>query len=191
MTGPGARSAIQRTAGGEAAEALDQGIRAFRAGDLDAAHAAFGNAHRRAWYDARVASWYGLTLVLVEKNYSLGVLYADQAVRGAGPLPELALNQARVALALGQREQAVRALERGLADAPGDPGLAAARDALGRRGPPFLRFLPRNNPLNHWLGRLRHRLARHGDRAQRPTPQTLGATAPPGPRPSAEEGRHA
>ena len=180
MNGHGARGAPGRVADAEAARALEEGIRAYQGGDLYAAHAAFGTAHRRAWYDARVASWYGLTLVLVDRSYGLGVLYVDQAVRGAGPLPELALNQARVALALGQRVQAVRALERGLAEAPDDPVLDAARAALGRRGPPLIRFLPRDNPLNRWLGRLRRQVGRRAARGPRPSPETLGIAAAPG-----------
>jgi hypothetical protein len=163
-----------RPAGPEAVAALEEGIRRFRRGDVEGAHQAFAGAHRRASGDPRVVSWYGVTLVLVEKNSNLGMLFADQAVRVVGPLPELALNQARVAVALGQREHAVRALERGLEAAPGHPGLTAARVALGRRRRPVLPFLPRSNVLNRWLGRLRHRwFGLRGD-ASIPSPATLG-----------------
>jgi hypothetical protein len=121
-----------------------------------------------------VVSWYGVTLVLVEKNFNLGTLLADQAVRVAGPVPELALNQARVAVALGQREHAVRALERGLEASPGHPALTAARVALGRRRRPVLPFLPRSSAPNRWLGKLRHRWFGRGGGADVPPPATLG-----------------
>jgi hypothetical protein len=163
-----------RPASPEALAALEEGIRRFRAGDLEGAHQVLEGAHRRASGDPRVVSWYGVTLVLVEKNFNLGTLLADQAVRVAGPVPELALNQARVAVALGQREHAVRALERGLEASPGHPALTAARVALGRRRRPVLPFLPRSSAPNRWLGKLRHRWFGQGGGADVPPPATLG-----------------
>ncbi len=170
-----------RAAGeGEASVAVEEGVRSFRAADLAGAHRAFERAHRRAPGDARAMSWYGVTLVLVERNSNLGVLYCDQAVRLSGPEPDLALNQARVALALGQRDRAVRAIERGLDRTPGDPGLEAAQAALGWRRRPVLSFLSREHPLNVWLGQLRSRLLRGGPPVAADTsPLTLGT--PPSP----------
>ncbi len=164
----------------EAAAAVEEGLRRFRAADLAGAHRAFEGAHRRVPRNARAMSWYGVTLVLVERNSNLGVLYCDQAVRLSGPEPELALNQARVALALGQRERAVRAIARGLDRTPGDPGLEAARVSLGWRRRPVLSFLPRESPLNVLLGKVRSRLrrSRPQDFAEA-SPLTLGSPPPP------------
>jgi Flp pilus assembly protein TadD len=141
----------------EAITAFEAGQAAFVARDVAAAHAAFERAHRRVPRDPRFMSWYGVTLVIVEKNSNLGLLLCDQALRYAGPDPELLLNQARVHLALNQRERAVRAVTRGLELWPNDPRLAAARDAIGTRREPVLGFLSRNNPFNRLLGRLRYR----------------------------------
>ena len=146
----------------EAAAALEEGLRRFRGGDPEGAHEMFGQAHRRAPSDPRIQSWYGLTLVLVEKNSNLGVVLVDGAVRNGRPDPELVINQSRVAMALGQRVRAVRALERGLAFHPGDPDLTAARLALGTRQRPVLPFLSRRNWLNRLLGRIHYKwTARH------------------------------
>jgi tetratricopeptide (TPR) repeat protein len=136
---------------------LAGGIAAFTARDLPAAHSAFERAHRAEPRAPRAMSWYGVTLVLVERNSNLGVLLCDQALRLVGPEPELLLNAARVHLALNQRERAVRHLARGLELFPAEPRLAAAWEALGRRSRPVIPFLPRGNPANVWLGRLRHR----------------------------------
>lgn len=141
----------------EALEAFEQGGAAFAARDVEGAHLAFERAHRRSPREPRFMSWYGVTLVLVERNSNLGVMLVDQALRLSGPDPELLLNQARVHLALNQRERAVRALLRGLELWPQDPRLVAAKDALGTRRAPVIPFLSRNNPLNRVLGRLRHR----------------------------------
>jgi Flp pilus assembly protein TadD len=140
----------------EAVSALEEGLRRFRSGDQEGAHVAFGQAHRRAPSDPRIQSWYGLTLVLVEKNSNLGVVLVDGAVRNGPPDPELVINQSRVAMALGQRVRAVRALERGLAFHPGNADLVAARVALGTRQRPVLPFLSRRNWLNRLLGRINH-----------------------------------
>ena len=94
---------------------FDDGLARYADGDASAAHARFERAHRRAPSDTRIMSWYGLTLVLVERNSNLGILYCDQALRLAGPDPELYLNQARAHLSLGQRERAVKCIMRGLA----------------------------------------------------------------------------
>jgi Flp pilus assembly protein TadD len=149
----------------EAVAALEEGMRRFREGDPEGAHEKFGQAYRRAPSDPRIQSWYGLTLVLVEKNSNLGEVLVDEAVRNTHPDPELVINQSHVAMALGQRVRAVRALERGLALHPGQPELVAARQALGRRQRVVLPFLSRRNWLNRLLGRIHH-----GWRSRRGTP---------------------
>jgi tetratricopeptide (TPR) repeat protein len=156
MTGP-SPSSTGRVLPPEAAAALEEGLRRFREGDQEGAHEKFGQAYRRAPSDPRVQSWYGMTLVLVEKNSILGMVLVDEAVRNARPDPELVINQSRVAMSLGQRVRAVRALERGLALYPGQPELVAAREALGRRHRPVLPFLSRSNWLNRLLGRIHYR----------------------------------
>jgi Flp pilus assembly protein TadD len=161
--------------------AYEEGRAAFAARDVDSAHQAFERAHRKDGRDPRFMSWYGVTLVLVERNSSLGVELCDQAVRLAGPDPELLLNQARIHLSLKQRERAVRAIVRGLELFPGDPRLAAARDAMGIRRPPVLPFLSRKNPLNRILGRLRHRWKERHTPPYERSPVALGVPFAPGP----------
>lgn len=161
-------------AAAEARSLFADGMAAYRAGDGETAHGLFERAHRRLVSDPHIMSWYGLTLVLVEHNSSLGVLYCDQALRVAGPDPELHLNQARAHLALGQRDRAVKAIIRGLLAAPGHPALVAAQQAMGWRRKPVVPFLDRSNPLNRWLGRLRHKWSRVIHPVQQATPMTLG-----------------
>jgi hypothetical protein len=168
-----------RTREEEAQAALREGIQLFEADDAVGAHARFAQAYRWAAGEARILSWYGLTLVLVERNSNLGVALTDQAVRIAGPEPELTLNQARAQLALGLRDRAVRALKMGLASHPADPALRAATVALGWRRRPVIPFLPRASLPNRLLGRLRHRWS--GAASAGPvTPASLGRLpAPP------------
>jgi hypothetical protein len=163
---------------GAARAAHDEGRAAFAARDLPAAHSAFERAHRRDSRDPVFMSWYGLTLVLVEKNSNLGVLLVDQALRLAGPDPELLLNSARIHLALNQRDRAARALGRALELWPEDPRLLAARDAMGMRRAPVIPFLSRSNPLNRFFGRLRHRWAHRNGPVYELTPVALGVPLP-------------
>jgi hypothetical protein len=158
--------------------AHEEGRAAFAARDLPAAHTAFERAHRRDPRDPVYMSWYGVTLVLVEKNSNLGVNLVDQALRAAGPDPELLLNSARIHLALNQRDRAARALARGLELFPADPRLLAARDAMGTRRAPVIPFLGRSNPLNKLLGRLRHRWAHRKGPVYELSPVTLGVPLP-------------
>jgi hypothetical protein len=165
---------------GSAEAAFAAGMAAFHRGDGASAHAAFERAHRREPRDPRYMSWYGLTLVVVARNSNLGVLLCDQALRGSGSDPDLLLNQARVHLALNQRERTVRALQRGLELWPEHAGLRHARDSLGFRRSPVLPFLSRNNLVNTLLGRLRHRLSRRRGSPSACTPMNLGVILPLG-----------
>ncbi|HTP27949.1 MAG TPA: tetratricopeptide repeat protein [Anaeromyxobacteraceae bacterium] len=164
----------EKRATAQALSLLEEGLSRYREGDSTEAHALFGRAHRSAPSDARIMSWYGLTLVLVEKNSNLGILYCDQALRLAGPEPELFLNLVRAHLALGQREHAVKVIRRGMAANPTDPGLKLALSSMGYRGRPILPFFSRSNFVNRWLGRLRHRLSRRIHPVARWTPMTIG-----------------
>jgi hypothetical protein len=180
----GARTGRERVTPPEATASFHEGLARYREGDAAAAHALFERSHRRAPFDARFMSWYGLTLVLVERNSNLGVLYCDQALRVSGPEPELLLNQARAHLALGQRERAVRSIIRGLAAAPLDPALKAAQASMGWRRKPVLPFLSRDNVLNRWFGRIRHKWARKLHPVAEVAPMMLGLLpleAPPVP----------
>jgi tetratricopeptide (TPR) repeat protein len=154
--------------------AFEEGRAAFLTRDLETAHQAFSRAHRKDTRHPRYMSWYGVTLVLVDRNSNLGVQLCDQALRAGGLDPELLLNQARVHLALNQRDRAVRSVARGLELWPEDPRLCAARDALGTRRDPVVPFLGRTSSLNRLLGRLRHRWRRRSAPVYELSPIALG-----------------
>jgi Flp pilus assembly protein TadD len=174
-------TAMESSSDPVALAALEEGLSSFAAQDLESAHAAFGRAHHRDNRDARFMSWYGVTLVLVEKNSNLGVQLCDQALRAGGMSPELLLNLARVHLALNQRDRVVQVVGRGLQLWPDDPQLLSARAALGNRQDPVLSFLPRDHRLNIALGRIRHNWRMRRGPVQELSPATLGTKAPPSP----------
>lgn len=173
----------------QALAAFDEGRAAFQARDLGAAHAAFARAYKKDGRDPRFMSWYGVTLVLVEKNSNLGIQLCDQALRLGGLDPELLLNLARAHLELRQRDRALQAVTRGLEQWPDDPRLRAARAALGLRQEPVVSFLPRDHALNRVLGGLRHRWRVRRGPVYDLSPVTLGvpvAAPEPGPEPEPE-----
>jgi tetratricopeptide (TPR) repeat protein len=138
--------------------ALEEGADWYRQGDLEQAHACFQTAHRRRTTDPLCLAWYGLTLILVERNNALGLRYCEESVRrGGANVPGAWLNLGRAYRALGHRVLAVRALERGRELDPEHALLLEEMRLLGTRRPPVLSFLSRSHPLNRILGRIRHR----------------------------------
>jgi tetratricopeptide (TPR) repeat protein len=158
----------------ESLNAFEDGLRLFAERQVEQAHEQFRKAHRKLVNDPRAMSWYGVTLVLVERNSNLAISYVDQAVRLAGPTPELILNQARVHLALNQRERAYKAVQRGMSLFADDVGLRWAQEAMGWRRRPVIPFLSRRNFLNKHLGKLRHKWRKHRSPPPEMNPVTLG-----------------
>jgi len=72
--------------------------------------------------------------------------------------PEVLYNLARVEVLAKNRREAVKALETGLQLDPQHRGLNRLKKEIGVRRLPVLGFLSRDNPLNRFLGRIRHSL---------------------------------
>ncbi len=143
----------------EVQRALADGDAAFLRGDLAAAHAAYAAAHRHDANEPAALSRYGLTLTLVARDELKGQAFCEEAVRRGEDGGDALWRLARVYLATYQKERGVRAVLRGLDVAPDHEGLRELLLTLGVRRPPVLPFLRRGNPLNVYLGKLRHRLA--------------------------------
>lgn len=139
---------------------LSEGAESYSKGRVEEAHGSFQKAHRLRPSDPRCLAWFGLTLIRVERNNNLGVRYCEEAVRGLGAgLPLTWLCLGRAFMALGYRDRAIRALQRGLDVDPAQLDLVEEIARLGVRRRPVLPFLPRSNPLNRALGRLRSRMS--------------------------------
>jgi hypothetical protein len=90
------------------------------------------------------------------KQYREGLALCRYAVKVAMCDPEVYLYLARTLLLMNNRGKALGILNRGLALAPDHPDLLDLRVELGVRRSPVVPFLSRTNPLNRWLGRVRH-----------------------------------
>lgn len=104
---------------------------------------------------AAAFSYYGYCVAKVRRKYADSVKYCDISLR-ANPLdPDHRANLAMVYLERGDRSKAVEALNAGLRLDHRNRRLHLILESIGRRKPPVLPFLSRNNPLNVWLGKRR------------------------------------
>jgi Tfp pilus assembly protein PilF len=141
-------------------DALAAGREALESGDAASAVSHLEEAFRRGTGNPEVMSWYGLSLVLAGCDRLRGVALCEAALRssGAAPPADLLCNLGRAYLGVGYRAQAADALRRGAAIDPDHPGIHEALMEMGIRRPPIFTFLKRSNPINKYLGLLRHRL---------------------------------
>jgi tetratricopeptide (TPR) repeat protein len=100
-------------------------------------------------------SYYGLALAHGKGPTSEAIQACERAVRLDPTDPVLRLNLGKAYALCGRTTKALAAFERGAAIAPKNAALRAEISKYDRRRPPVLSFLPRTNPLNRWLGRLR------------------------------------
>lgn len=128
---------------------------------VDSRHAEALECFRAAYQidraNPRYRSHFGLGLALVERRFEKALELCRSAAKEEFFNPELYHNLARVHMAFGFKAEAIRYLRRGLMIDPANASLAEDLERLGRRRVPVLQFLPRNHPLNRWLGRMRGR----------------------------------
>ena len=144
-----------------AEDSYAKGLRALSGGRGKEAMALFEAAIRIAWRgrgtppQARYLSYYGLCLALVANENREGLRCCREAVTLESYNPDIRCNLGRVLLYAGRRAEAYRCFLRGLALGGDHPTIRSALRSMGIRSRPALPFLPRSNPLNAFLGRLR------------------------------------
>ncbi len=104
-------------------------------------------------------SYLGYGLAHMDRKYREGLLLCQHSIKIQYFEPENYFNLARTHLLMRNRRKAFKSIARGLALDSGHPGLRRLCRELGLRRRPVLPFLPRANPINSALGRLRHSLA--------------------------------
>lgn len=117
----------------------------------------FRAAQRLDASSATYRSFYGLAIGLSERRLDRALALCRDAARTEFFNPVHYHNLARLHLAFGFKAEAVRFLRRGLMIDPGNDVIAREMKDLGVRRRPPLGFLRRQNALNRWFGRLRHR----------------------------------
>jgi tetratricopeptide (TPR) repeat protein len=107
-------------------------------------------------------SYYGLCLAMQKGRNKEAAEYCELALEREFFNVEHYVNLGQVWINAGHRRKAVDALDRGLAIEPGDPRLRMLRESVGVRKPPVLGFLPRDNPVNVSLGKVRRKIKKPG-----------------------------
>jgi hypothetical protein len=103
-------------------------------------------------------SYLGYGIVRFQGKKREGIRLCQHAIKLEFYRGEHYNNLARSYVEAGDKAAAARTVQEGLAVAPRDKRLRWLAEELGIRRKPVLPFLPRSNPLNVFLGRLRHRL---------------------------------
>lgn len=105
--------------------------------------------------ESRYLSYYGFSVAKARRSIIDAIDACRRAVELDDEEPELWLNLGRVYTIAGLRTLALWAFERGLRLDPGHAELRMEREDLERRHRPVFPTMPRDHPLNHWLGRVR------------------------------------
>ena len=103
----------------------------------------------------RYLSYYGLSLALAHGPTRAAIWACEKAAAEDSFSPEVLMNLGKVLMMDGQETRALSILEQGLRIAPGNQALASELADMDRRSSPPFRSLPRSNPLNRWVGRLK------------------------------------
>jgi len=103
-------------------------------------------------------SYLGYGIALREQRLDEGLKLCKHSVKIEFFHPENYWNLARTCLLAKDRRGAVRAVREGLKIDPHSEELLELQKEMGLRRSPVLRFLSRDNPLNRFLGSVRHKL---------------------------------
>lgn len=104
-------------------------------------------------------SHYALCLANVEGNYDKAISLCLLAAEKEFYNPEIYLNMGRIFLLNGQKSVAVRAFRKGLKYGDMNDAIYSEMKRLGVRRQPIVSFLPRQNVVNKYLGKLAGRVA--------------------------------
>jgi tetratricopeptide (TPR) repeat protein len=115
-------------------------------------------------------SWYGFLKARIDGDLRGGIKLVRDASEIAFWEPRIFFHLADLYMRLGRRSEALEVVERGLRVSPGDVDLCRMRRMLGVRQAPAVPFLHRSNPVNRWVGKLRHRWGTAAPPARKSSP---------------------
>lgn len=140
--------------------AIKAGVAFVERGDYKhgytALHAVYGR-RTEAQLPSDGLSHYGLSIAVVERQTRKGAELCLKAIDEQFFNSVHFVNLVRLYIIRDNRKAAVEALHEGLSRLPNDRALLRLRDEIGYRQPPVVSFLPRANPINESLGKLRAR----------------------------------
>ena len=104
---------------------------------------------------SKSSSFYGVCVAVIKRRYAEAAKYCNISLKSQFMDPDHHTNLALVYLERNDRGSAVEHLFAGLRIQPKNRRIHRILNEIGRRRPPVISFLDRNNPLNIWLGKRR------------------------------------
>jgi len=101
------------------------------------------------------SSFYGVCVAMVKRRYAEAVKYCNISLKSQFMDPDHHTNLGLVYLERNDRASAIEHFHAGLRIQPRNRRIHRILIDIGRRQPPIITFLSRNNPINVWLGRRR------------------------------------
>jgi len=108
--------------------------------------------------DPKHLSFGGLVVATEEGDVKTGLAWCERALELAFYDPQMYINLARLHEQTGWKTQAAQVLRKGLRIDPGNKKLLVEINRVNPRTPSVIRALPRNHPVNRYLGKLRSEL---------------------------------
>jgi len=105
---------------------------------------------------AEALSYYALSVAAATKDFDRASKLSAMAFKDEGYDPALYLNAGKIQLLAGKKELAIKTFKKGLKLDPENTLIKKQLAALGVRKNPVIPFLSRNNPINRFLGKLKH-----------------------------------
>lgn len=137
---------------------VEQAIQLTREGQYSSALDAFDKDILFTHYPLAL-SCYALSLAAVDANYERAVSLCVVASEKEFYNPEIYCNLGRILLLTGQKTSAIKAFRKGLKFDAGNAGIRSELAKLGLRKKPVLAFLPRQNFINRFFGKISHKAA--------------------------------
>ncbi len=109
--------------------------------------------------DPKHLSFGGLAVATEEGDVKTGLAWCERALELAFYDPQMYINLARLHEQTGWKTQAAKVLRKGLRIDPGNKRLLLEINRVNPRTPNAIRGLPRNHPVNRYLGKLKSELS--------------------------------
>lgn len=137
----------------EAESILYRGIDLLKDHRLTDAHRIFESAYEMDPENQRICSYYGYTCAMEHDLVQKGLKLCSQAADSGIPDPMIWLNLAKIYIKIGNRRNAIAAMQRGLKIERGHKEIVKYWKKIGMRRKPVIKLLHRDNLLNRFLGR--------------------------------------
>jgi predicted Zn-dependent protease len=140
----------------DARKEFDNGLALFKAGNILRALGHFEKAMAEH-PTSLCASYYAFCMAKERGHVKKGIALCREALEKDPATPVHYLNLARIHLLGQNKDDAITVLREGMQHSP-DPELKDLLDHIGVRKPPVVSTLPRNHPINRYLGLILSRL---------------------------------